>query len=249
MNRSIVFLLIAVSLFVSLGSVSPTEALINQSVFVNPTATPTPSAEIEKIELDRKKVFLSCRPGMRPREGMNCDDTASIKVKVSVSNPRNVALSYEYTVSGGRIIGQGANVTWDLAGVQPGYYAITVGINDGSGFRTITKTESVSVVECDCPPVDLACPTVFISTPNDSVKAGETITFTANVSGTSASDLAYNWIVSQGEIIEGQGTPKIKVKATHEMADSNLTVQVNVNSPNSLQPCAPSDSATVLITK
>lgn len=248
MNKFIVFLLIAVSLFVLPGLVSTTEAFKNQFVFVNPTVTPTPSAEIEKIELDRKKVFIPCRPGMRPREE-NCGDNASIKVKVSVKNPRNVALLYEYTVSGGRIIGQGANVIWDLAGVQPGYYTITVGINDSSGVRTITKTESVSVAECDCPPVDAACPTLLISTPNDSVKAGETVTFMANVSGTSDSDLAYNWTVSQGEIIEGQGTPKIKVKTTHEMADSNLTVQVNVNSPNSIQPCNPSDSTTVLITK
>ncbi len=191
MNKFIILLLIAVSLFVSFGLASTSELLKDQSVLTYLTATPTPSAEIEKIELDRNKVSIPCHPSVRPKE-KNCGDNTSIKVRVNAKNPRNVALSYEYTVSTGRIVGQGENVTWDSAGVQPGVYTITVGINDGSEVRYVTKTESITVERCDCVIADLSCPSVSISTPHDSVKAGETITFTANLSNPSSSDIEYN---------------------------------------------------------
>jgi hypothetical protein len=56
MNKLFVFLLVAVSVLISFGLSSRVTANKNQSAVVNPTATPTRqfSAEIEKIELDRK---------------------------------------------------------------------------------------------------------------------------------------------------------------------------------------------------
>ena len=57
-------------------------------------------------------------------------------------------LTYNYTVSGGRIVGQGANVTWDVGGLQPGTYTITAGVNDGCGVCGQTQTKTITVKEC-----------------------------------------------------------------------------------------------------
>jgi hypothetical protein len=54
------------------------------------------------------------------------------------------------------------------------------------------------------------------------------MTFTANVSGGSSSDFTYNWTVSQGDIIEGQGTPVIRVQTTEAMAGGNITATVTL---------------------
>ncbi|NOT46992.1 MAG: hypothetical protein HOP17_04490 [Acidobacteria bacterium] len=54
------------------------------------------------------------------------------------------------------------------------------------------------------------------------------MTFTANVSGGSASNLTYNWTVTAGTITSGQGTPSITVATTREMANSSVTATVDV---------------------
>jgi hypothetical protein len=33
-------------------------------------------------------------------------------------------VTYEYSISAGKIIGSGANVVWDLSGVKPGIYTM-----------------------------------------------------------------------------------------------------------------------------
>jgi len=231
-------------LLVSSGFISSETAGKNKSAFVKPIPTPLP--EIEKFELDRNKIFLPCEPGLKPRE--KCDDTGTIKVEVSAANPRNGTLAYHYTVSGGRIVGKGAGVSWDLRGVRPGTYTITVGLGDDSEVYQETQTKTVQVKECNCLFVD-ACPVIEVSTPNASVKAGRTVMFTAKVPGISASGITYNWTVSAGTITEGQGTPQIKVETTREMADGSLTASVQISSERVASICETSASETVSITK
>ena len=54
-------------------------------------------------------------------------------------------LSFNYTVSGGEIVGSGPRVKWDLSKVQPGIYAISGGADDGCGFCGPLTTRFVSV--------------------------------------------------------------------------------------------------------
>jgi hypothetical protein len=65
-----------------------------------------------------------------------------IDVKAIAVDPENDILTYVYTVTGGRIIGTGATVKWDLTGVRSGTYTITAGVDDGCGLcgQTVTKT-------------------------------------------------------------------------------------------------------------
>ena len=73
------------------------------------------------------------------------DDLSSnkqIKVKTVAADPENDILTYVYNVSGGKIIGGGAEVIWDLSNAFKGTYTITAGVDDGCGVcgRTVTKT-------------------------------------------------------------------------------------------------------------
>jgi hypothetical protein len=59
-----------------------------------------------------------------------------------------------------------------------------------------------------------ACPTISVSCPSD-WKDGEPLTFTATVSGGNPGVTAtYDWVVSAGRIIDGQGSPSIRVDMT-----------------------------------
>jgi len=182
---------------------------------------------VNTLTISERRVTIPCPPGYRPKEGVVCSDDMSVNVSTSASDPENDVLTYNYTVSGGRIVGTGANVSWDLSGVQPGTYTVTVGVDDGCGVCGTTKTETITVERCDCfQPIECpTCPTVDVSGPSGVTNPGDTMTFTASVN---ASNATYNWSVSSGEIISGQGTPSITVSTTRDMQGSNVTATVNV---------------------
>lgn len=56
-----------------------------------------------------------------------------IKVETTIINPENDPITYMYALSGGKIIGEGSKVVWDLSGVAPGTYSIIAGADDGDG--------------------------------------------------------------------------------------------------------------------
>ena len=57
--------------------------------------------------------------------------------------------------------------------------------------------------------------------------------------------LEFEWKVSQGMIVEGQGTNQISVATTSEMAGSNVTATVKVKGLNSI--CNKEASETAVI--
>lgn len=210
-----IYLLLATTYFSQTGCVECRRAdgTINQA------------ADVIDLTLSTNKLFLPCSPETRPRAG-ECDDNRMlIDVVTTARDKESDLLKYSYTVSGGRIIGEGAKVSWDLSGVQPGYYTITVGVDDGCGFCGKTVTQVVRVMNCTC---EQACesPTVDVSG-SELVKQGETATVTANVS--SAFEVTYNWTLSNGTIISGQGTPVITID-TAGLAGQNITATVEISS-------------------
>ncbi len=72
------------------------------------------------------------------------------------------------------------------------------------------------------------CPTIEVIGPAGVTVAGEPITFTANVTSDDADSLVYNWTVSDGTIIEGLGTPVIKVATNSEMGGTVVTAVVEI---------------------
>ena len=75
-------------------------------------------------------------------------------------------------------------------------------------------------------PENSSCPAIWVSGPLGIVNPGEIARYVANVDTKGNQlDLGYQWSVSAGEIVSGQGTTTLEVK-TAEMA--NLTVTVDI---------------------
>jgi hypothetical protein len=159
-----------------------------------------------------------------------CDDSQSssqIPLTASVTNFSTSELRWSWRASGGRINGNGPNATWDLSGAQPGTYTATIEVDNNRNDGCVAFT-STKVVVRPCPPPPVVCPNVSIYCP-DTVTLGAPVTFTANLSGGTANITPiYNWSVSAGTIISGQGTPSIQVDTTGlggQPITANLSVE------------------------
>jgi hypothetical protein len=162
------------------------------------------------VSASTASITLPCPEGT---QSASCTPSASREVQLTAnaSDPDNDTLLYAWSVTGGRITGDGRAVTWDLSGVNPGTYTATVEVNDGN-THTANASTTVTVAVCDrCEP---PCPTVSVSCPAD-VALGTPITFSAAVSGGPSNMMpTYNWSVSAGTISSGQGTTSITVDTT-----------------------------------
>ncbi len=138
------------------------------------------SPDVTDLTLSQTEVAASCAAGQVPREGTVCSDNMIVQVTATAVDPEKDVLMYYYTVSGGRIVGQGKKVSWDLTGIAPGTYTITAGVDDGCGVCGQTQTRTITVKNCDCvvavTPVECNCPDVTVSDVA-AVTPGQTLTF------------------------------------------------------------------------
>jgi hypothetical protein len=98
-----------------------------------------PMVNLECLELSKTDVYASSSNNFQTIEVTTTPDPAR-------ADPTDV-LTFNYTVSGGKIVGQGAKVVWDLSGVKPGTYTITAAAEDGCGVCGNTITIEVKVIE------------------------------------------------------------------------------------------------------
>jgi hypothetical protein len=108
------------------------------------------SPDVTEMTLSRTEVTASCPNGQVPREGAVCSDKMNAQVTTTAIDPEKDVVTYSYTITGGRIVGQGAKVTWDLTGAAPGTYTVTAGVDDGCGICGQTQTQAITVKTCDC---------------------------------------------------------------------------------------------------
>ncbi|HEV7893551.1 MAG TPA: hypothetical protein VGP08_23255 [Pyrinomonadaceae bacterium] len=163
-----------------------------------------------------------------------CPDAESIsnprvRLKAQGISPEGKPLRYKWTVSGGRLDSyDGTDAVWDLSDAQPGIYNASVTVESGPVDNPLcTAFTSTKVVVRACPPPRPVCPNVTINCP-DVQQAGTPVTFTASVSGgTPGVTPVYNWVVSAGQVISGQGTPTITVD-TAGLAGQPITATVEV---------------------
>ena len=156
------------------------------------------------------------------------DESSHIGLIANARSPVGGSLRYRWTTNGGRLSGQGANTTWDLAGVQPGVYQAVVEVDDGRELDCVAFS-SVSIVVRDCPPPppEIVCPNVTVTCPERGTEDAP-VTFTATLSGGSPNITpTYNWTISAGRIISGQGTPSITVD-TKGMGGQSIRANLEV---------------------
>jgi len=141
--------------------------------------------------------------------------------------PSGGPIGYRWSASAGHIEGNGPTVTWDLSGVSPGYYKAFLDIDTGSGTERCQAFTSTTVLVSKCPPPRPVCPNTVISCSENPV-AGEPLDFRASVTGgTPNVSGIYNWTVSAGTIIAGQGTNSIRVDTTG-LAGQSVTATLSI---------------------
>lgn len=203
---------------------------------------PNIPADVTGLNVSDSDVVLPCPPGRKSDSGA-CGDNTTLGVTTTAVDKENDVLTYNYTVSGGRIVGQGASVQWDVSGMQPGTYTITAAVNDGCGVCGATQTRTITVKECpDCKTPCVCTDLTDVTGPAGMTKGGDTMTFTASTSG--PVDVTYNWTVSAGTIESGQGTPSITVRTTTDMKGSNVTATVTLGGNDPACGCKIEDSET-----
>lgn len=199
---------------------------------------PNPFANVTAVTLDQTEVVLPCPAGTISKSGA-CKDDQSVGVRTTAVDPDNDTLTYSYTVSGGRVVGSGANVNWDLSGVKAGTYTITAAVDDGCGFCGTKQTQTITVKECSDCVQPCSCPSLSITGPSSVTPIDGSMTFTANVSGGTCDNQTFNWTVDKGTIASGQGTSTITVATNKDIAGQTVTATVEIPNccPGSTQEC------------
>jgi hypothetical protein len=169
------------------------------------TPPPRPNGPpLVSVSSSSASITLPCPPGTSS-PSCNASASRSVDLSANASDPDNDTLLFTWSVTGGKLTGEGRGVVWDLSGANPGTYTATVDVNDGNAH---TANGSTTVTIADCTGCVPPCPAVSVSCPSD-VDQGSPITFTASVNGDA--NVTYNWSVSAGTISGGQGTSSITV--------------------------------------
>jgi len=188
----------------------------------NPRVPPKPPNQPPSVSVSASSssILLPCPEGTSSTS-CTASSSRSVDLTANASDPDNDTLLYTWSVTGGKISGDGRNVSWDLSGVQPGTYTASVEVNDGNA-HPVSSTTTVTVANCTgCV---APCPAISVSCPSD-VPVGSPITFSASVSGDAG--VTYNWSVSAGTISGGQGTSSITVD-TAGLGGQTVTATVEV---------------------
>lgn len=170
--------------------------------------------------------------------GMDVYIGDSVALMANANDPDGDVLTYSWSATGGRIVGSGANVTFDASGLAEGSYTATAQVSDG--FNSAVDC-SVSVNVKKRPN---QCPTVSLSASSTSVTEGEVVTFRASASDpdNGPSAVTYEWNSSEGSLrrnsdsevsldTTGMGGKTITVSVTTGDGDPNCvrTERVTVN--------------------
>jgi hypothetical protein len=97
-------------------------------------------SNVTKLNLRTNGVF-GCKEA-------NCTNAKKeISIVTTALDPENDVLTYNYAVTGGKIVGVGVQVIWDLTGASPGIYQITAGVDDGCGICGETQARRILLKE------------------------------------------------------------------------------------------------------
>jgi len=158
----------------------------------------------------------------------SCSPGGEVTLTADVVGTEDDKLLFTWSVPAGGLRGEGSKVTWDLSGSHEGAYTATVEVNDGNQ-HTATASITVQVTHCpDCVWGESPCPTVSVACQAD-IGSKQTLTFIATVSGGFPIDTVpiYQWSLSAGKVISGQGTSTIGVDVS-ELAGQSVTATVSI---------------------
>ncbi|MFL6254653.1 MAG: Ig-like domain-containing protein [Pyrinomonadaceae bacterium] len=223
----------------------------------SPTIKVIPKASPNRT--DFAEIVLACPRGETSASG-SCPRPDPLDTRIPLEatiedasgKPLNLQVK-RWEASGGRIVGEGREVVWDLSGVSTGTYFADAIFEDDEGTE-VHGTFCIPVRTCpDCRPTPTppivtptpVCPTLVEVTPGQqSVVAGTPTTFTARVEGLPAGTaFSYRWTVSGGSIVgaadgqtitvdtSGQGGTTITASLRLEGLDPSCRVTAQAETP------------------
>ncbi|HJZ81159.1 MAG TPA: hypothetical protein VKD91_12470, partial [Pyrinomonadaceae bacterium] len=169
-----------------------------------------PSVE---LQASTTSIIYPCSPGGYSMS-RSCPSTVDFQVGLTaITRDFNKQQVFVYTVTGGRVVGEGSKVTWDLSGSQPNVYTATVEVQDNKRHRALSSVV-VKLLNCgDCviPDPDLFCPTI-VATCDNEVRAGTPVSCTVKLQpsldpkATPPDRITYEWSArdSAGKDVSGR---------------------------------------------
>ena len=149
---------------------------------------------------------------------------ARVRLDARASFPSGASPRYHWSTNAGRIEGNGATTDWDLSGAKPGYYRAFLEVDNGLTDECLAFSSAMVLVKC-IPPT---CPNILVSCP-DRVEINQPLKFCVSTAGGSADvKPVYDWTVSAGKIVAGEGTSCITVDTTGLAGQS---VRATLNMP------------------
>src|ERR1041385_8250775 len=94
-----------------------------------------------------------------------CADGGAPQVRLTAKavSPHGNPITYKWTTSAGVISGEGPVVTWNLAGLKPGYHKASLDIRTTGSEGSCEAFSSVSVLVNPCAVVQPVCPAIEIT--------------------------------------------------------------------------------------
>ena len=187
------------------------------------------SAAAQKVRVETRTFTPpNLRVAADPQLITVCEGSGPAVVRLNARATSDYPIRYRWSTNVGRLDGDGEAVTWDLSSAAPGKYRAYVDIDTGSGDDACQAFASTTVVVTRCPPVPPVCPNVSIICP-ENPELGQILTFRSTVTGGTPGVAAiYNWTVSAGTIVGGQGTDTIRVDTSGLSGGQTLTASLSM---------------------
>ena len=166
-----------------------------------------------------------------------------VALRANATDPDGDTLLYSWSSTGGRIVGEGANTSFDSAGLAPGDYTVTVQVDDGCGCVAF-DSKTIRVVNC-IPPLNCFDPNLTVSQDRSTVRSGEVVNLsTPGVSGgQNYGTVSYAWTASAGTITGSGTSARLDTTGVAE----GTTTEVRVVATSSAGNCSASGSARVSV--
>jgi len=176
-----------------------------QAFAQKPTVVSAVNRPLELSLTADTNVVSACADGGAPQ----------VRLKANAVSPGGYPIQYKWSTSNGTISGEGPEVTWNLAGLNPGYHKASLDIRSVGSEGSCQAFSSVSVLVKPCVAVQPVCPAIEIVCPTN-IGIDQPLTFSSRYTGGVPANVTpvYNWTVSAGTIISGQGTDTIRVDTT-----------------------------------
>jgi len=156
-------------------------------------------------------------------------DKPQVDLLVNASDPDGDALQYEYSTTGGSIVGKGKFVSWDLKDALQQKHEVRVTVTDGKGGK-VEASLTVAMVDggsCDPPPPP--CPWVKITCPSEMDKS-KPFVFSVVIEGNTQSyaQPSFHWKLNAGRIVKGEHAAEIEATTSGANGFDSITATVEV---------------------